>query len=192
MYPASIVLTRSLYRSSTRSQSLQLRSKSTKAASFMNTAAETISSLRWRIATSLTESLSPQEQQELLARLKVAEPTPTTTQQPEEEPHVQKSIAEAVAQARAEEAKAQSAQWEREKDRLKAEFEEAARKRVETELAIQHRKLAFEKWQQEVQAANQNNNNNYNSTNVVKATVVTSEEDHPVLGKPILDLGYKR
>ena len=131
-------------------QLLLLRSKSTKKDT--SSLLDTISSLRWRIATSLTESLPQEQQEELLTRLKIEPQKP----QQEETPAVedpQKSIAEAVALARVEEAKKLASKWEEEKGRLEAEFEAAAQKRLETELAIQHRKLNFEKWQQELEAA---------------------------------------
>ena len=94
------------------------------------------------------------------------------------------SIAEAVAAARAQDAKLQEEKWLREKDKLIQEAEKAALARVESDLAIKKRQLAFEVWQRQLEQEKQGNH------------VVKQSEDHvgphPILGKPLADLGHKR
>lgn len=203
---------------------------SSSASSLLNSAAEYYSSLRWKVAASLTESLPKDQQKELLGRLNILPPPESI--KPEEtnaaaspkakeiELETQNSIAEAVAAARAEEAKKQKEQWETQSAKLVAEAEEAARKRIENELLIQHRRMAFEKWQHEVNqqssseaAASSNGEQQHQQPAKTQPTEATKEiqkkdtvqqtiptvaeepfsvADHPVLGPSVADLGYKR
>ena len=189
--------------------------------SLFGSAAETYASLRWKFATTLTQSLSKDEQNELLGRLTVKEPLPQTnnndTAETETKPDDSKtmhSIAEAVAAARTQEAQMQKAKWEKEKSKLMADAEAAAKARVENELLIQHRRLAFERWQKDLEkesststpspnnpeasANNDKEDMEAASVNLEPTPQQPIEEepmsisDHPVLGSAIADLGYKR
>ena len=201
---------------------------SNSAPSLFGSAAETYASLRWKFATTLTQSLSRDEQNELLGRLTVKEPqtnnnnnnnneTAEAETKADDEKVAMHSIAEAVAAARTQEAQMQKAKWEKEKSKLMAEAEAAAKARVENELLIQHRRLAFERWQKDLEKESKISSSSPNTDNPVvsennqsdatEATTVDDQEptrqpsmedepmsisDHPVLGSAIADLGYKR
>jgi len=190
--------------------------KNSSGSSFLDSAAETVASLRWKIATSLTQSLSKDEQQELLGRLTVNDPQTTKASkeaalskekedEAESEQLQQHSIAEAVAAAKAQESQEQSAKWEKEKDKIRAEAERAAKARVESEISIQHRRMKFEQWQRELAEKREKDDAQVEivdgSTAVEKDKTSTSRSleeepvaisDHPVLGSAVADLGYKR
>ena len=176
--------------------------------SLFDSMAEHYTNLRWRFATSLTESLPKEKQAELLERLNVNKP-PQAKEEPakqqnekeqEESPSQQQqhSIQEAIAAAKAEEAQRQAAKWEKEKSKLMVEAEAAAKARVENELLIQHRRLAFERWQEELKHDDKTNSEREvteqeESTETADvAEEPISVQDHPVLGSAIADLGYKR
>ena len=125
---------------------------------------------------------------------------------------MQHTIAEAVAAARAQEAQRSQQKWAQEREMLLQEAEQAARARVESDLAIQRRRLQFEQWKERVEKARaaeqeqeEKRDNATVSTNeaavsttepvVASAPATASEtevEPHPVLGPCVLDLGYKR
>lgn len=139
------------------------------------------SSLRWRATETLTSLMTPEEKQLLLKKMNVV--TDEVKQQNNtEEEKVQKTIAEAVVAARQEEAQRQEAQWEREKERLHKEAEQAAYERVEADLRIQQqRAAAMAQWKVDV-ATEVNGTNTQNE----------HEEHHPVLGEVVADFGFKR
>lgn len=150
-----------------------------------NTATDYFSQLRWRATEALTSIMTKEERDELLKRMDVHVVDETKEKQEDSEEKVQKTIAEAVVAARTEEAQRQQAQWEREKERLQKEAEQAAYERVEADLKIQQqRAAALEKWKQDV--AEETNNA------VVEAQVVDDKEHHPVLGEVVADFGFKR
>lgn len=120
----------------------------------------------------------------------------------------QKSIGEAVAEARAAEAQKQTQRWEREKEKLIAEAEAAAKARVESDLLIQQRRIGLERWKQELQRE-QEIEKTVAAAGVVSANEATVEhavdddnknlpstdammEQHPILGTMVADFGYKR
>lgn len=183
--------------------------------------------LRWKAAQMLTSSLSVQERQELLRRVNLPATTTTSEVEPStnhedenenekdvaEKKNTSHSIAEAVAAARAQEIKLNQERWEREKDKLFRDAEIAARERVESDLRIQQRQMAFEQWKKrlaEEAAANEeatvtpavavptaNAVPPHESVNVATEQQQQQQEaeelhPHPVLGPCVLDLGYKR
>ena len=130
--------------------------------SLMDSATDLFVAMRWKAAHALTTSLSDDERSELLQRLDPAHynKIKSSSKEQEEEDNdknelkMQHSIAEAVAAARAQEAQRSREQWENERATLMREAEEAARARVESDLAIlqeQQRLKAFEQWQQQVE-----------------------------------------
>ena len=167
----------------------QLRSKSTQA-NAVAAASDFFSSIRWKAASVLTSSLSESEKNELFKKLQISDPvateTPTAAAAVEEQgAFLEHSIAEAVAKARAEEAQKQQAKWEQEREQLTSQAEQAARARIEQELAIhEQRAKRFQEWTQEVNEATKD------IAPTVNAQVV--ENQHPVLGPVISDFGYKR
>ena len=154
------------------------------------------SSLRRQAATALTSSLSPDEQQDLLAKLghstKAAPEVPAVTKDEKQEDYdslfVQKSIAEAVAEARLQEAAMQSKKWDQEREKIMQDAKKAAQQQVETELRIQK----FQKWQSEVQQAQLTSMETNASEETADALETPESDAHPILGHALVDLGYKR
>ena len=174
--------------------------------SILDSASDYFGALRWRAANALTSSLSPDERGRLLE-------TMDSGRSPQEEingsnsvkedekvdsdNHVQEiSIAEAVAAARAQEAKLHSDKWEKEKAQLMEEAEQAALERVESDLAIQRRRLAFEAWKKDLEKENsaQTAEAIQDSTTQAETTADTASQEHhhPILGPVLADLGNKR
>lgn len=129
--------------------------------SFVNHASELWTSLRWKAANAITSSLSPDERNELLQRLKPSKGTKNdvseNVQKSSDELNlendqgiVSKSIAEAVIAARAEEALRLSSKWEKEKEEIIKQAEIAAHERIQSEIQIQQHRIAFEKWKIEL------------------------------------------
>jgi hypothetical protein len=123
--------------------------------------------------------MTEKEKQELLKKINVVNQT-KEQEAPPDDSHVQKTIAEAVVAARQEEAQRQEALWEREKERLHKEAEQAAYERVEADIKIQQqRAIAMERWQADV-------------ANEVNGTTQVESDCHPVLGEVVVDFGFKR
>lgn len=135
-------------------------------------------SLRLGATNALTSSLSEKEKDQLLSRLNPSKTTPE--KDTKDELVVERSIAEAVAEAKAKEAQRQEAKWEQKEKEILAQAEKAARDRVENEVKIQKQRMEFEKWE-----AARNDANGSTEAGVAEA-------DHPVLGPATVDLGYKR
>jgi hypothetical protein len=165
--------------------------------------------LRWKAANMLTASLSDTERQELLRRMNL--PTATTAAPDQDEKDVNTkathSIAEAVAAARAQEIKLNQERWEREKEKLIRDAEVAARERIESDILLQRRQIAFEQWKKQLATAEEEKQKKQADpqSSVMEAVKVADEvnsvdnstEDeelppHPILGQCVLDLGYKR
>lgn len=176
--------------------------------------------LRWKAAHMLTASLSDTERQELLHRLNVSSAAVVSDNKESnnddiddtERTKLSNSIAEAVAAARAQEIKLNQERWEREKEKLIRDAEIAARERIESDIMIQKRQIAFEAWKKNIADAaiaaeaekKLKKGDSDDATVVVNPTVVqdvdkdtkvVQDEDifpHPILGPCLLDLGYKR
>jgi hypothetical protein len=191
--------------------------------SILNSAAGFFSMMRWKAATALTASLPEKERRQLLDSLyqngippkplpletkDIAAPVVTDLE-------MKNSIAEAVAAARAEESRRHAEKWEREKEALLLEAQAAATARIESDLAIQKRRLAFEQWKEQVEAEKKALSNSPPANAVLLKDTIATEtviadsepsnqtlavpvenavtiEPHPILGACLLDLGYKR
>jgi hypothetical protein len=162
--------------------------------------------LRLRVAKALTDSLNPDDvRNELLGR----QTTTTTTARiikaeaisPPAPTVSSLSIAETIASIREEESRKFAATWERQKDAIMAQAERAVRARLESDWVLQQRQMAFAKWKEGVESEQ---NQSVVKTNKVEilptaadATAAVNESDfatepHPILGRCIADLGYKR
>jgi hypothetical protein len=199
--------------------------------------------LRRQAATILTSSLSVAEQQEMMTKMGhtittsrntnhsaacavqdelLLSSTTTVVATTADTMTVQKSIEEAVAEARMQEAVTQTAKWNREKEQILAAAEQAARQRVESELRI----VRFREWQNEVHLAkslssssSSSSNSSANDVSAVAGDLAsrnhssssaheleqTTDQNlplmqqppaielvHPLLGAPLVDLLYKR
>jgi hypothetical protein len=173
-----------------RSTTTGVRSKSTKSAdpvsTFTAASSDFWGALRRKAAAALTSSLSPAEQQELLQKVGIFAPatapieTQIETKDNEDDLTMKHTIAEAVAQARIEEASQQEDKWKKEKEIILSQAERAAMERVRNELSVQK----FQAWQEEAHKAK------------AMPTIETKAEEqtdaHPILGTAVVDLGYKR
>ena len=167
--------------------------------------------LRWKAAHMLTSSLNDTERQELLRRMKLPATATASeaskTKDDEDDDNDAKSrntlshsIAEAVAAARAQEIKLNQERWEREKDKLIRDAEIAARERIESDLLIQKRQMAFEQWKKSLAdaaaakeaAASVPVMTPEAVPQEAKVEIVEEIPPHPILGPCVLDLGYKR
>jgi hypothetical protein len=165
--------------------------------------------LRVKAANALTSTLPQEDRTRLLEKL-VGDHVGTTAAASSDETAAdaaahdddndsmmmqQHSIEEAIAMAKAKEAERYQEKWEQQKEALIAEAEEAARRRIQSDLEIQKRQLAFEAWKKALEKEKQESE----ETNVVEvvSTPVQQEEpadlgDHPILGPVVADLGEKR
>jgi hypothetical protein len=173
---------------------------------------------RYRAANLLAESLDDTERQELLKSIQVP-PKNTETKEKEEEENklstsANHSIAEAVVGARAEEInKLFKDRWEREKEKLMQDAETAARERIESDLLLQKRRIAFNQWKSDLEQSKSEDKKEANAfgssgvANKVPSKVVSDAHGlngfghlapnyeqpvHPILGPCFLDVGYKR
>jgi hypothetical protein len=163
-------------------------------ASVLDSATDYLSTLRWRAANALTSSLSKEERNQLLQKFE-PEPksAPAAATAQEDDSHVPaQSIAEAVAAARAQDAKLHQDKWERDKQQLVQEAEEAARARVGSDLVIQKRQLAFEAWKQNLEQENKQHESSAAAAVVSNETQQEQLGAHPILGPALVDLGHKR
>lgn len=212
-------------RCSTITNRMTRRCKSTRPAaadsSVLDTATDFLATLRLQAASALTASLPVDERRTMLEQF-APPPSPATTKKEESDASSKKasdddttmlrnSIAEAVAEARAHEAKQQKAKWEREKSQILEDAQQAAAARVASELAMQqHRHDAYQRWQHDLQHAKQQQEEKERdgkSTSataaVTAATTATTPHGeatatteavatHPILGPVVLDLGQKQ
>jgi hypothetical protein len=181
--------------------------RSTPSSSILENAADLWTNLRWRAVQQIAERLSPQERETILQQWTPKQPDVQETERVEQ----QHSIAEAVAQARMEEARKWETQWEKQKEDLLSKAEAAAQARVENDLVLKRRKAQFDLWQQQVQEEQtriqqQQQHHHQQHAEECKSkpievvveeakeqsTAVTDARVHPVLGPVVLDLGYKR
>ena len=71
-----------------------------------------------------------------------------------------------------------------------AEAEKAARSRIKSDIEIQKQQIAFESWKSELEREKRLDDDSSSE----KMEKLTTDEmgEHPILGKMIADLGYKR
>lgn len=107
----------------------------------------------------------------------------------------QPSVDELLAEARADEAQRAAVKFEEKIELLKADMERAVRKRLESDIEIQKRQIAFEKWKADLELEKQRQQ--AESVGKEGAPVTTSSAaealgEHPILGPVVCDLGHKR
>jgi hypothetical protein len=204
------------------------RPLSSSASRFLESATELWTALRWKAVQQVTESLSPEEREAILQRwnpsgVSTTSSTDTTPDTSAQSPQQNDSwnthsIAEAVAQARMEEAQRWQSQWERDRTALMQQAEAAAQARMEQDLVVQRRKVQFELWQQQVQDEKEKSlsKQQQSSSSEIEASVLNVQSEppmdatetfesasavattatqlnvHPILGPTLVDLGYKR
>lgn len=150
------------------------------------------SSLRVKAANALTSNLPDEERNVLLDNLLrngANAGDSTIDDEPDDDPATsyEPSIDEAIAATKLQEAERYEQRWEREKEELVVEAEMAAKARIESDIEIQKRQIAFEAWKAELEREKVEQTED--SSNKTEAEGIG---DHPVLGPIIADLGYKR
>jgi hypothetical protein len=122
----------------------------------MQVGADFFVALRWGAANALTAALPENQRKVLLERMDPEPPKAANAKKNDdddgEEIVMKNSVNEAVAAAVAVESQREAKRWEREKEQIMAQAEEAAKKRVETDLAIQKQRLEQEQRQYREQA----------------------------------------
>ncbi len=108
----------------------------------------------------------------------------------------QPSVEELLAEAKAEEAQRISARYEEEWKNREAEMERAVRKKLESDLELQRRQIAFEKWKEDLEL--EKTRQQAEAQNEIETAAVTKKSasevlgEHPILGPVVCDLGHKR
>jgi len=160
-----------------------------------------LGSLRMKAAQAITSSLPDDEKSALLERMgdghdgghQVNSNINEKINEIEDDIVYQHTIDEAVAAAKAKEAERYEEKWEAQKEKILAEAEEAAKRRIESDLEIQRRQVAFEAWKRDVERDQQQQQQ---TDEVSSMTGDPSTEEtlgeHPILGACIADLGHKR
>jgi hypothetical protein len=173
----------------------------TTSTSLFDSASDFMHSLRVKATNALTATLSVQEREQLFSRLTPPQQEKQDGKTNDDRMDMEHSIAEAVAAARAQEAKKQEDKWSKTKEAIEKEAEEAARERVENEFKIQRRRIEFERWQTQVEEEKQRRSNKskveaapgpVTRGEVVEQSVESEINVHPVLGAAIADFGHKR
>jgi len=104
----------------------------------------------------------------------------------------QPSIEELIAEIKAKEAQRYKDEMEEQWKQREAQVEEAVRKRLESDLELQRRQIAFEKWKEDLEREKQRQQADDASKVVTNSSVIEALGDHPILGPTICDLGHKR
>lgn len=152
--------------------------------SILSSATSYLTALRLRAVSALTTSLTDLEREEILGKLNAVDKHGAEVQ-------AQKSIGEAVAEAQAKEAAASEIQWAREREEIEKKAEQAAQERIKHEIALAKaeaatRRKEMEIWKGELEAETAKEQKQ-------KQEHADEEGDfHPILGRPMVDLGYKR
>jgi hypothetical protein len=141
-------------------------SSTTKNFSKSSTVGEYFSALRWKAANALTNHLPDDERNLLLDKLSSNERTTgdgiksdvvssqSKVDKDEDDNSItqyQPSIDEAIAAAKLREAERYEQKWKTDKEALIAEAEKAARSRIESDIEIQKRQIAFEAWKRDLE-----------------------------------------
>ena len=179
--------------------SSQLQSNSS--GDLVSTATSYLKAFRLRAVSALTTSLTMKERDEVLKSLNAVD-----GQMAEEESR--RSIGEAVAAALRKEAATNESKWAREREVIEARAKLAAEERIKYEIALAERRRGLEQWQKEVAAEKresaeesqqQQQLQRQEEERFIKNSVTNigpdAEEEkkaHPILGTPLVDLGYKR
>jgi hypothetical protein len=165
--------------------------------------------LRWKAANALTSHLPDDERNLLLEKLSSKEHTTgdginsdvvssqskVDKNEDEDDNSITKyqpSIDEAIAAAKLREAEKFEQKWELEKEELTAKAEMAARSRIESDIEIQKRQIAFEAWKRDLEVEKNESIGNTTTTGQQTQEMEILLGEHPILGKCISELGYKR
>jgi hypothetical protein len=207
-YPrlASSIATR---RSSRFQSSSSSSSSTTKKFSKSSTVGEYFSALRWKAVNVLTSHLPDDERNLLLDKLSSNEHTTgdvinsdvvssqSKVDKDEDDDdnsimQYQPSIDEAIAAAELRGAEKFEQKWALKEEELRTKAEVAARSRIESDIEIQKRQIAFEAWKRDLEVEKNESIGNTTTTEQQTQQKEILLGEHPILGKCISELGYKR
>jgi hypothetical protein len=153
-------------------------------------AVDLLSMLRFGAANFLTSSLPDDQRKDLLQRMGASEATTTDAKPEQQQQQERGSIQEEIAVARAEEAQTSEQKWNKEKEEIIQQMEEAANERVKNELEIQKMRLEQElKEQQQLQQQEEEKKSKAASK---KADNEEEEENEPRNNDEDLELLFER
>lgn len=175
-------------------------SSSEKDEGFFGMAGGYIKNFRWSAAEEMASKLSEEE------RRRMSEKTKQEQSETDKEGNKkaslggrnQPSVEELVAEAKAKEAQRVTERYEEEWGKREAEVERAVRKRLESDLELQRRQIAFEKWKEDLERekqrhqAEESNANEDRSSTVTTSSAAEALGEHPILGPVVCDMGHKR
>ena len=158
--------------------------------SILSSATSYLTALRLRAVSALTTSLTDVEREEILGKLNAVDKRGAEVQ-------AQKSIGEAVAEAQAKEAAASEIQWAREREEIEKKAEQAAQERIKHEIALAKaeaatRRKEMEIWKSELEAETAKEVKKEEEQRQEQEHADEEGDFHPILGRPMVDLGYKR
>ena len=159
---------------------------------FFGMAGDYIKNFRWMAAEEMVSQLPEEERQRMVEKIKKEQSG--TDEEGKKKPALggrnQPSVQELIAEATAKETQRVTDKYEEEWEKREAQVEEAVRKRLESDLELQRRQIAFEKWKEEVE-----NEKQRGSGAIAAATTIASPEafgEEHFLGPVVCDLGHKR
>ena len=162
-------------------------------------AGDYIKNLRWKAAEEMSSTLPDHEKNRMMDKTKQEQSkTDSAGNLKAAGGRNQPSVEELLAEAKAQEAQRVSAKYEEEWKNREAEMEAAVRKKLETDLELQRRQIAFEKWKQDIEREKQQLQNQTSQPPQVvapgspQASASQVLGDHPILGPVVCDLGHKR
>jgi hypothetical protein len=129
------------------------------------------SELRIRAVLALTASLAQDQRQNLLSSMGALDKSTAEQQK-------RSSVGEAVAQALAQEAAKRGTLIEQEEEKIAKRVQKAMEERMMNDLVVEGRKLALERWRNELKEEVEG--------------IEHPQNAHPILGPVLFDLGYKR
>ena len=158
-----------------------------------------LSKLRLKIASTVTSSLSPSEKNQFFESLDFIVSTEDRKKidnhsgDTDNERLVHESVGEAVAAAVAKKAAEGRELAKKQKEEIWREAEKATMNRVMNDLLLKERKVKLERWERELMEDKLiDERSNFNESGIANVAAGENEEPHPILGKIVLDLGYKK
>jgi hypothetical protein len=147
------------------------------------------SNLRLNVVKVLTASLAQEQRQSFLSSIGALD---------KESAELQKrtSVGEAVAKAIAQEAAKRDKLLEQEQEKIQKQAQQAMEQRILSDLIIQERQKALERWKRELKEEEQREATKEIPASNTEHELVPAKEKHPVihpiLGPMLYDFGYKR
>eukprot|EP00554_Chaetoceros_debilis_P005334 CAMPEP_0194075122 /NCGR_PEP_ID=MMETSP0149-20130528/2137_1 /TAXON_ID=122233 /ORGANISM="Chaetoceros debilis, Strain MM31A-1" /LENGTH=445 /DNA_ID=CAMNT_0038755481 /DNA_START=379 /DNA_END=1713 /DNA_ORIENTATION=+ len=178
-----------------RHKELRWMSSSSKSSSttYMQVASDYLSSMKLKVAASLTSSLSTKERDDMLDSLGIQISTQETQTLDDDQSkndaqdNIDMTVGEAVASAVAKEAARSHKIMEKQKEDVWKRAEAATMGRINHDIMMQERRVKLAKWEKELEADKKLDKEG--SSDKLKSA---EKHHHAILGPTLIDLGYKR